>query len=529
MFREFKIPQKPPESEPNQLKLVSDRVRSKLLNKPNIPNTETSPPRPINDIISYIQNEQVEQLTQLDWVYCLYAKTQWDIQNPAYSRETSQAIWQIAKTNEWLKRRLLWRLALHYSEGSKEKVAGEAKENSQENSTVSTPSSFIIYTAYKPSSVKEEKASSYSLIAPSLVECFGEFANNWEGKDRLTIQIIKALNKEQTAYNLAKLSWQYLRTPPDLLEYSGLPRWLKEAQTALDWVAEIFAKKQVSGNPEVEWLLCCLKQMSPQQQVVAIEDLLTKISRVMVNRLPKLIEWLWEEYAPSDKKGKWHQLSEAAKAALSRWIGTVNYSYFQTLVDLLVRMLKLPEEEWWQMEERRDFWANYSDRIQRIRLLLPQSSVTALGYQLQINVDILVEDGSELTEICIFDLGNYYLIEFLRGSGSEARLIPRNPKMELLLFCPTKLSVKKLRSLGGETHDHVFQWQPHCQRWLSQKNIRPNADTEYFKGLPKHQGKYDPHKGLPLPDAKEQKEREAKLKQWQRQMEKLEREANTKS
>jgi hypothetical protein len=525
MFRQLKVPQNPPEWQPKNLKVARDKISRESLNAPNIPKTETSPPRQINDIISYIQNEQTEQLTQLDWVYCLYAKTQWDIQNPEKSRETSQAIWQVAKTNEWLKRRLFWRIALHYSEGSKDKVAPEIRENS----TVSTPSSFILYTSYKPTSVSGEKASAYSLCPPSLVEGFSEFANNSTGTDRLPLQIIKALNQDQSAYNLAKLSWQYLRTPPDFLEYAGLPRWLKEGQTALDFVAEMFAKKQVSGNPEVEWLLRCLKQMSPLQQQLAVEELLTKISGEMVTRLPKLIEWLQEQYSQSDNNGKWHQLSDAAKAALSRWIGTVNYGYFQQLVDLLARMLKLPDEERRKLEEKRDFWANYSDRIQRIRLLLPQSSVTALGYQLQINVDILAEDGSDPTEICIFDLGNYYLIEFLRGSGSEARLIPRNPKMELLLFCPTKLSVKKLRSLGGETHDRVFQWQSHCQRWLSQKNIRPNAGTEYFKGLPKYQGKYDPNKGLPLPDAKEQKEREAQLKQWQKQMEKLEREANTKS
>ena len=517
MFQQIKLTQNPPEWQPTKLKVARDKISRESVKLPNIPKTETSPPRPINDIISCIQNSQTEQLTQLDWVYCLYAKTQWDIQNPEKSRETSEAIWQVAKTNEWLKRRLLWRIALHYSEGSKVK----------EKSTVSTPSSFILYTSYKPTAASGEKASAYSLCPPSLVEGFAEFANNSAGSDRLAIQIIKALNQEQSAYNLAKLSWQYLRTPPDFLEYAGLPRWLKEGETALNFAAEMFAKKQVSGNPEVEWVLRCLKQMSPQQQLLGVEELLTKISGEMVTRLPKLIEWLQEQYSKSDNNGKWHQLSDAAKAALSRWIGTVNYGYFQQLVDLLARMLKLSDEERRKLEEKRDFWGNYSDRIQRIRLLLPQSSVTALGYQLQINVDILAQDNSDPTEICIFDLGNYYLIEFLRGSGSEARLIPRNPKMELLLFYPTKLTVKKLRSLGGEVCDRAFQWQPHCQRWLSQKNIRPNAGIEYFKGLPKHQGKYDPNKGLPLPEAKEQKERENQLKQWQRQMEKLEREAKS--
>jgi EH_Signature domain len=498
MFRQLQLPQNPPIWQPTKLKLASKKISNESLKKPKLPNIQTSLPRQINQIISDIQNEQADNITQLEWVYYLYAKTQWDIQNPEKSKETAEATWQTAKQNEWLKRRLFWRLALHYT---------------NLETQINNPSA---------TSVTKSVANHFPL---SLVESFPNFTRNPAGNDGLLIQIIKTL-QNQNPYDLAKLSWQYLRTPPDILAYAGLPQWLKEAQIALDSVAEIFIKNKVSGNPEVEWLLRCLKQMSPKQQVTAVEELLTNLSGEMVQRLPKLIEWLREQYAVANTSSQWHQLSDPANSALSRWIGSVNYGYFQQLVDLLARMLKLSDEERQQLEARRDFWANYSDRIQRIRLLLPQSSITALGYQLQLKVDLLIENASETTEICIFDFGHSYILEFLRGSGSEIRFVPRKPSLDLLLFGSNKLSLKQLRRLGDEVHDHVFLWQISCERWLNHRKIRPNTGIEYFKGLPKYQGKYNPDRGLPLPSEKEQKERDAQLKQWQRNMEKLQREVN---
>ena len=495
MFRQLQLPQDPPTWQPAKLKLASEKIISEPLKKPKIPNTQTSLPRQIDQIITDIQNEQANNITQLEWVYYLYTKIQWDNQNPEKSKETAEAIWQTAKQNEWLKHRLFWRLALHYS-------------NNVETQTNNPPAT--------------KSVSNH--LPLSLVESFPDFTRNLGGNDGLPIQIIKTLQNQNT-YELAKLSWQYLRTPSELLAYARLPQWLKEVQIALDSVAGIFVKNKVSGNPEVEWLLRCLKQMSPKQQVTAVEELLTQLSGETINRLPKLIEWLREQYAVANTSSQWHQLSDAANSALSRWIGSVNYGYFQQLVDLLARMLKLPDEERQQLEARRDFWANYSDRIQRIRLLLPQSSITALGYQLQIKVDLLTEDSSETTEICIFDFGHSYILEFLRGTGGETRIVPRKPSIDLLLFSSNKLTIKQLRRLGDEVHDHVFLWQISCQRWLNQRKIRPNPGTEYFKGLSKHQGKYDPNRGLPLLSEKEQKERDIQLKQWQRNMEKLQREA----
>lgn len=487
-FRQIQLPPSYPQWEPTKLKLASERTNDKLVGNLNIRQTKTTLPRSVDEIITDIQNGQEDWITQLEWVYCLYAKNEWDRKYPDLGKQTSQLIWQVATHDSWLKSRLFWRLALHYSK-------------------------------FTPVS---KKFKQLSLIPSSLVETFPDFAIRVTGNDGLPVQLIRTLSQKEAAQNLAKISWQYLRTPQELLETAQLPSSISQATLALDYIAGIFAKNQLSNRQEVEWLLRCLQQMSSQQQIASVEELLTKVSRQIVNRLSQIVEWLQQQYSPIHNESKWHQISDSAQTTLSQWIGTINYGYFQTLIDLLIRMLELPEEERQQLEQRRDFWANYSDRIQRLRLILPQSSIESLGYQLQMAVDTLAEDNKETTEICIFDLGNYFVVEFLRGVGKEARLLPRHPNIELMLFGPSQLSVKRLRQLGGEICDRVCYWQPNCEKLLREKKIYPNSGIDYFFGLPKHQGKYDSNNGLPLPSPQNQKERDAKLKQWQREMEKLE-------
>ncbi len=486
-FRQLQLPPNPPQWEPTKLKLASERTSNNLVSNLNIGKTKITLPRSVDEIITDIQNGQDDCITQLEWVYCLYAKNEWDRKHPDLGKQTSQLIWQVATHDYWLKSRLFWHLALHYSK-------------------------FTPIAKFKQ----------LSLIPSSLVETFPEFAMRVTGNDGLPVQLIRTLSQKDAAQNLAKISWQYLRTPQEILETANLPNSIFQATIALDYIAGIFAKNQLSNRQEVEWLLRCFQQMSSQQQIASVEELLAQVSSQIVNRLSKIVEWLQQQYSPIHNESKWHQLSDSAKTILSQWIGTINYSYFQTLIDLLIRMLELPEEERQQLEERRDFWANYSDRIQKIRLILPQSSLDNLGYQLQMAVDPLAEDHSEPTEICIFDLGNYFVVEFLRGTGKEARLLPRHPNIELMLFGPSQLSVKRLRQLGGEICDRVSYWQPNCEKLLRENKIYPNSGVNYFFGLPKQQGKYDSNNGLSLPSPKEQKERDAKLKQWHREMEKLE-------
>ena len=177
------------------------------------------------------------------------------------------------------------------------------------------------------------------------------------------------------------------------------------------------------------------------------------------------------------------------------------------------------------MKSRSGFWSNYSDRFERIRILLPESSVNILGnYLNNRDVSILLEDGSDATEVCIFDFGDWFVVEFFRGNGSETSIIRKDAESEQTLF-HSQLSVKRLRCLERNVHDHEFCWQYFCEQLLRTKNIFPNENIQYFKGLLDKHGKYNRQTGLPKPSSDELSRRSYKVERWKQTMARLEREA----
>ena len=170
---------------------------------------------------------------------------------------------------------------------------------------------------------------------------------------------------------------------------------------------------------------------------------------------------------------------------------------------------------------------NSGDRFERIRILLPQSSVNILGSHLNHqDVEILQQDGSDPTEVCIFDFGAWFVVEFFRGNGSETRLFTRDIETEQQLF-NSQLSIKKLRCLGlnRPIHDHVFCWQYFCERWLKQHDILPNQGTTHFKGVPYKYSRYSELTGLPEPTFENKRQRDRKLQYWREEIARFEREA----
>jgi hypothetical protein len=263
----------------------------------------------------------------------------------------------------------------------------------------------------------------------------------------------------------------------------------------------------VSPNKQqVHWLLRCLNEMSLEKQVNAVNYLLTNVSKKVASNHPQLVEWLRLNYRSGEG---WYRLSEQAKQKLREWIGAINYADFQTLVDLILNRLHLENWEQNQLRKRRKFWADYSNRFERLRILLPQTSLNVIGYELNKDVDMLENDGSDSTEVCIFDFGEWLVVEFFRGRGSETRLLPNNVKNQQLLFNESKLSVKRIRNLGYDRHDHVYLWQVFCPQWLEQKRIQPNSSTEVYR----------------TPTADKLRQREQKLERWQNDIASLEREA----
>ncbi len=195
-----------------------------------------------------------------------------------------------------------------------------------------------------------------------------------------------------------------------------------------DYIACQFANLHPPNTQQVDWLLRCLDAMTIQQQISAVNNLLTQIPTTVGGSFPKLVDWLQRYYSPRGTGERWHRLTEQAKRALREWIGAINYGDFANLVNRLLEVLHNIENfEKNQLESRRKFWARHSNRFERIRILLPQAAVKALNDRdFTADIETLAIDGSTPTEVCIFDFGEWFVVEFFRGAGSETRLFPRN-------------------------------------------------------------------------------------------------------
>lgn len=457
MNSQFSIPSLPetPKCSPNQLIQLAS----------NLPDATISIPS-VDKILEAIEQGKADRVSKLDWVYCIHAKAQWDQQNLDRSWKTSAAIWKVAISNSWLQHQLLWRLALYHS-GQQEQV-----------------------------------------LAQSLTESFDIFANSDLVSHLLPVQIIRALRTTQASIELAKIVCEKRINRTGLLniikEY--LPVWIPLFSNFIEDITPYFTTIRSPNQQQVIWLLSCLDEMSDSQQIKAVNHLLTNVSNDIASNHSLLVDWLRHNYRNGEN---WYKLSDPARQRLREWIGGINYGDFQKLVNLILNKLDLENFESNRLCSRRDFWANYSNRFERLRILLPKTSQIAIGYQIQGDVDLLEDDGSDPTEVCIFDFGEWFVAEFFRGRSSETRLFPKNSRNEQIFFGESTLSVKEIRSLGGDKHDHVFLWQIFSRTWLANNGILPNPDTQPSRN----------------PTADQLQQREYRLERWKREIDYLEREA----
>ncbi len=454
---QFSLPSlpEPPQCIPNQLIQLTSNLPEPTISIPSV-----------DKVLAAIEQGKADQVSQLDWIYCIHAKAQWDKQNTDRSRETSAAIWKVAISNSWLQHQLLWRLAL-YSHHQQEQV-----------------------------------------LAKSLAESFDIFANSKLVSHLLPVQIVQALCSQQPGRKLAKLAYKQRVNQTELVNIirQDLPVWIPSFSQFVEEITPYFVKIISPNQQQVTWLLSCLNEMSNNQQIQAVDYLLTHIYNDVVKNHSFLVDWLLNNYRSGEN---WYELSEPARQRLREWIGGINYGDFQRLVDVILSRIALESSESDRLSSRRKFWANYSNRFERLRILLPRTSQDAIGYQIQGDVDLLEDDGSDPTEVCIFDFGDLFVVEFFRGKGSEMRLFPNNSQTQQILFGESRLSVKRIRCLGGDKHDHVFLWQFFCRQWLVNQGVNPNPGTEPYTN----------------PTAYKLQQREYKLERWKGEIKYLEREA----
>jgi len=498
-FRTLSLSDRQSPEPTNLLQLVNNFPNSGQFRQlHNLPNVETDTLRSLDQIIETIQSGNIDDIQHIEWVYCLYNKAEWDKQNPEISHTTSALIWRAAVNNSRLQKTLLWLLVLNHSE-------------------------------------------SQPIISESLVTSFSVFIRESGDSDAQILQIIQAITQDDY-HRLALIAREKNCTPQELLKKFNLPSTGNGVNQALNYVVTIFSdrKDKPDRKDEAEWLLHCFAKMSHSQQCQEVNRLLTTIAPEIGSGFLSIVEWLRQNYGPRTVNSRWSQLSPQAQLALREWIGAATWGDFDRMITVLINKLSsqlqnLPQNnrryqelnyQRNQLERRKGFWSNYSDRFERLRILVP-ASTSENTQELTRDIDILVNDDSNETEICIFDFGDWFIVEFFRGNGSEILLFNRNSSanVEETLFQSPNLSISDIRRLyrfGGEIHDHVFLWQYYAEKWLrTQHNIYPNDGITRFKGIPPKYNQFSHTTGLPTPAVDKQRIREQRLARWRQDIQRI--------
>lgn len=443
--------------------------------------------RLIDEIIQNIEQGNFEKINLIEWVYCLSAKSDWDQVNQDKSKETSEKIWQFAQQYPPLKKRLFWHLlSFHFDHDE-------------------------------------------LTLAPSLAETFTSFEPQ-NKDDYIILKIIDLLIQENYA-DFAVICLNECLQPDQLLKKYSLPYDLN-LQDNLDLVAQIqnhfplaFQKITNPQATQIYFLLDTLEKLSIEHQLIAVENLLIHIAPQTASNYPKLINWVKNIINKSSE-----QLSSISQKLFKKWIGAVNYKDFARLIDLIIDRISVDSLEDNHLMQRKLFWSNYSDRLLKMRILLPFSTMQAFGQDFEVEeVNQLINDGSESTEVCIIDLDDYIIVEFFRGKGAEMRIFSQDQQLENELFNSPEISLKKIRYLTIEAEnilDHCDYWQINLEQFLRSKNIFPNEDIKHFKIVNSKAGiEYNFARGLPLLNSQQIAVRNKQLLLWQEEILQLNSEA----
>lgn len=486
--------------QPDNLIALTDNNNQNKLSSPVLPSgitlSNNSNYRDFTAIIEDITNHRLDKISLLEWVYFLGKKSAWDNLDYQLSIKISSSIWDYAKTFTSLKLHLFWLLiSAHFN-----------------------PDKVIIHSA--------------------VINGFSDFLAN-EKKDNLNSQIVNLMlndNYENLAISCCKL----LLSPQQSLTNYSLPYQYQceNDLSLLDNITIFFpvalSKFRKVTQEHISLLLTLLNNLSFQSQLYTVENLFASFSSEIPENHSSLMQWLKKHYSPTINNSRWDDLSSQSKAILKQWLGALNYQDFANLITVITEKLVLKDWEKNQLIKRKIFWSNYSEKIERIKILMPSVSANLISSEIitQEEVSVLLDDGSEDTEICVFDFGKWLIVEFFRGGGSEMRIFEKSRNLTDLFFDSALLSTKKFRSLpinNNNIHDHKQYWQNFAERLLASKGIYPNNGVNYFKiDEGKKHFSYNQEKGiLSTLSAEKLEKREQQLFHWKRDIKRLEREGKS--
>ena len=262
-FRKIHLPQLL-EINANALIELTERNSNLQLSLPEkVKNSRANHRANITEIIKDIESNRDDNITILEWIYCLHNKEDWDRQNPNRSKTTSEAIWKIAEQNDWLKQNLFWNLSLeHYGIG---------------------------------------------WLTPSLVQTFDRFSATNQ-LDEEKVEIIKIISNLEPAAELTTFCGNKLITPQELFYQYQLPAEESIIDATSAYIVDKFLLFDEPNEHHLTWLSDCLQAMKTAERSKAVEQLLIEVEPQVAARHIELINWLSQNYGSAITNSRWHEL-----------------------------------------------------------------------------------------------------------------------------------------------------------------------------------------------------------------------------
>jgi len=280
-------------------------------------------------------------------------------------------------------------------------------------------------------------------------------------------------------------------------------------------------EQEIELPRDEEWFLSCIDDLQEDERVKVINKVLPRGKGLLSSSI--FINWLNSNCHPENEDSLWFRLNSLAKEGLKHLIQINEYIYVRQLIKFMnephmADLLGHDENAQKQLRSRSNFWSNYQDNFQSVRIIVPEYTFKLLSDRTKSNLWLNTFSGDAAeTEVAIFELKEYILVEFFRGTASEIRLFTKNSHhINLLLRENAEFLLSDIRKAHqDDVHDHVFLWQWSCEAWLRSKyNIVPNTGLTKFSGLPKGANEYL-SLCLPTPKNDELQKRREHLKEWE--------------
>lgn len=409
------------------------------------------------------------------------------------TKEQSKNVWAIANQNPYLLRLLIARLA-YYFDGQKQWL--------------------------EPNLVETYKTSENSL---------NNLPNLWK--------VIESLRDNKNALFL-NMAFTEKLTPSEFLFKNRLPINLNIVVSSARFAVKLFLREK-SPSAGI-WMNRVLYTAPENAKVAAAEEVLNSLSHKDTDpSLKPLRDWIRLNFAPGQPNTLWNYLSKNAQRNLRIWLGSATFTDFQNIIDLVIKKVIIHSDNSSTLEnqliKRRFFWSNYANQFLRLKILLPQDSIKNIPkekldpYRGRDDIGEIKDLGENSSEVCIFDFGDFYIIEVFRGKGSEIRLLKSSFRLEDFLFKSNSFYLSELRALPYiDKHDHAYLWQPFAERMLHKHNINPNDGLTKFMIDQNYYQKYSIIRGLDTINPSKLSTRESSLKSWISEIENVEKNARLK-